>query len=709
MMVMEAKPATLIKFLDSSQQFSIPIYQRSYSWTEHQCSQLWDDIVRVALDKKILAHFIGSIVYIEKNIYQASDITKLQVIDGQQRLTTILLLLAALGRALKKDSAKYEITQEKIENRYIFNIDELNAGRYKLILRRSDNEAFKKILDGKDIPEDQSTNIVHNFNFFQDKIKSNEINIDLLYAGIKKLIIIDVSLESGKDNPQLIFESLNSTGLDLSQADLIRNYILMGLEEKKQEDLYREYWQPIEEAFDHAENSNYFDRFMRDYLTIKTRQIPNMDEVYQEFKKYYRSVDSVDNIIHEIHYYAMNFTKLAFEQEPNPQLNEVIHNINTLKVNVAYPFLLEVYVDRDEKKISNEIMLEIFTMVESYVFRRAICGIPTNSLNKTFGYLSGELDKNNYLQSLKAILYLKESYKRFPTDVEFEEGFLSKDVYRTSHLRKHLLDRLENHNRKEKVNINDYTIEHIMPRNLTKEWKNTLGENWEMIHEKYLHTAGNLTLTGYNPELGNKSFLEKRDMKGGFANSPLTLNTSLAKLEQWGQDEILERGKFLAEKSIKIWKRPPISQEILDKYGKKDEDVDTEDDDDEDAPDLRWESNLTRASAQVKQNINKLLLQINQKFDCNHEPYSWWLKFYVKTSNEPETMFALLGCGRNTANVMFRIDPNTFKPSKNTRKVAGWFFPTGTERRIKLTADTISEIMDNLDHAHSATLRALDV
>lgn len=700
---MEAKPTTLTKFLNSSQQFSIPIYQRSYSWTEHQCDQLWNDIIRVAQDEKTYAHFIGSIVYMEKDIYQASDVTKLQVIDGQQRLTTFSLLLAALGCALQEDlDGRHEITKEKIDNRYLFNNDESGQSRYKLALRRRDNETFKNVLDGKsNVSTDQSLNIVNNFKFFQDKINRDRIDLDLLYAGIKKLIIVDVSLESGKDNPQLIFESLNSTGLDLSQADLIRNYILMGLEEEKQERLYEEYWHPIEEAFGHAENSNYFDRFMRDYLTIKTGQIPNMSEVYQEFKEHCRPGQPIDDVIADIHYYAMHFTKLAFEQEPDPELNQYIQNINALKVNVAYPFLLDVYADRDKGIVSNEDILEIFAMVESYVFRRAICDIPTNSLNKTFGHLAGELDKSEYLQSLKAILCLKSGYRRFPTDMEFDDGFLRKDIYRTSHLRGHLLDRLENYHHKVKVNINDYTIEHIMPQTLSKEWKDALGQDWEKIHEKYLHTAGNLTLTGYNPELSNKQFLEKRNMEGGFADSHLRLNDDLVKLDHWDESKILSRGRSMLKKSIQIWKYPHISPDMLEKYRMIEEEEEEEEDDDH--PEPRWKYNWVRASAQVQNNIDSLVSQIHQRFDCVEKPYSWWLKFYVRKPTERKTMFALLSCGRNTANVIFRVNLDIFKGGDEVRKVAGWFFPKNTERRISLTENNIPHIMSLLQHAYDAT------
>lgn len=699
---MKANPAALTKFLDSSQQFFIPIYQRSYSWTEHQCDQLWNDIVRVAQDEKTPAHFIGSIVYIEKDIYQASDITKLQVIDGQQRLTTFSLLLAALGRALQENpDGKHEITKGKID-KYLFNREEEpGPSYYKLALRREDNEAFKDVLDEKkDVAVGRSPNIVNNYKFFQEKISKDGIDLDLLYAGIKKLIIVDVSLESGKDNPQLIFESLNSTGLDLSQADLIRNYILMGLEEKKQERLYEEYWRPIERAFRHAENSNYFDRFMRDYLTIKTGQIPNMDEVYQAFKEHCRPGQPIDDVISDIHYYAMYFAKLSFAQEPDPELNRHIRNINALKVNVAYPFLLDVYADHDKGVISDDDMLEIFAMVESYVFRRSMCDIATNSLNKTFGHLAGELDKNEYLQSLKAVLCLKGGYRRFPTDMEFEEGFLRKDVYRTLHIRRHLLERLENHHHKERVNIDNYTIEHIMPQTLSKEWKDALGPDWERIHEKYLHTAGNLTLTGYNPELSNKQFLEKRDMEGGFAHSHLSLNDDLRELDHWNEATILARGRLMLKKSVQIWKYPHLPPAILEKYRTTEEEEEEEEDD---SPRIRWFDNLERASDKTRRAVDSLMSQIRGKFDCVEEPYSWWLAFYIKRPVGRKTMFALLDCGRRTANVIFRVNPDIFEGGDDVRKVAGWFFPRNTERRISLTEGNIPYILSLLEHAYDAT------
>ncbi len=700
---MKATETPLVKFLQGTRQFIIPIYQRTYSWTEKQCEQLWDDIVQVAKNKEIPAHFIGSIVYIEKGLYQVSDVPQLLVIDGQQRLTTLSLLLAAFGKALEEKEEGDEITTKKINNYFLFNNEESGEKRYKLILTQSDKDTLINLLEGRDSPEKYSKNIINNFKYFQNQITKSGIDLGLLYQGICKLIIVDISLDSNHDNPQLIFESLNSTGLELSQADLIRNYVLMGLE-RKQEEIYKNFWHPIEEGFGHSEGTEYFDRFMRDYLTIKSGQIPNIRDVYSSFKEYFASANqSVEELISDIHYFSKFFTKLIFEKEEDPQLNKIIHDINTLKVDVAYPFLLEVYVDFNKRKINRDEALEIFSIVESYVFRRAICEIPTNSLNKTFANLASEIKKEKYLESIKAAFSLKDSYRRFPTDKEFKNQFVVKNVYNTR-IRKHLLDKLENYERKERVNVEDYTLEHIMPqnKNLSQEWKNDLGPNWNEIQEKYLHTAGNLTLTGYNSELSDKPFLEKRNMEGGFADSPIRLNAKLAKLDIWNESEIVNRANTLSDKAILIWKYPQLSEDILAKY------TEMEDEDDEDFKEgytspPQWDERLERASNEVKQTVNSLITRINEKFECISDPYSKWLVFYVKKPAERKNMFALIACGKNTANVMFRINPDSFKDDEGIRKVAGWFFPRGTERRISLTEESLFQIMHLLEHSYSTT------
>jgi len=692
-----------VKFLQGTRQFIIPIYQRTYSWTEKQCEQLWDDIVRVAQNPDIPGHFIGSIVYIEKGLYQVSDVPQLLVIDGQQRLTTLSLLLMAFGKALEEKGDEKEITKNKINNYFLFNSEESDEKRYKLILTKSDKETLFNTLEDRENTDKVSKNILNNYKFFQNQIAKSNIDLDLLYQGIRKLIIVDISLDSNYDNPQLIFESLNSTGLELSQADLIRNYVLMGLERQKQEEIYKNFWYPMEESFGHSEGTEYFDRFMRDYLTIKTGQIPNIGDVYSSFKEYFASENKSLDVVSDIHYFSKFFTKLAFEKEQDSQLNQVIKDINTLRVDVAYPFLLEVLVDFDNEKISKNELLEIFLMVESYVFRRAICDIPTNSLNKTFANLASEINKDEYLESVEAAFNKKETYRKFPSDIEFRTQFIIKNVY-NSKIRKYLFDKLENFERKELVNVENYTLEHIMPqnKNLAKEWKNDLGGNWMVVQDKYLHTVGNLTLTGYNPELSDKPFLEKRNMEGGFADSPIRLNGSLANLEHWNEEEILKRANTLADKACEIWKYPKLSSEILSKYDEVEEDIDEELEDE--FRKLSWEEKVQNASREVQQNLDSIIKNIKEKFDCVMQIRGRYCFFYVSQPTEGKNSFAVLYCRKTTSVIMFRINPNSFNDEdEKVRKVVGAYFPRGTERRMSIKEEDIPKIMHYLEHAYSIT------
>lgn len=388
---------------------------------------------------------------------------------------------------------------------------------------------------------------------------------------------MDIALDRNKDNPQLIFESLNSTGLDLSQADLIRNYVLMGLEPERQKRIYNDYWYPMEQNFGHAEYSPQFNRFMRDYLTVKSRvgTIPKMDEVYEIFKTYLRnyidrvpdSSEAIEHVVAEVYRYSKYFANLAFQKEKDDQINDLFGSINKLKVDVAYPFLLEVYDDYSRSRLRKDEFLGILKLVESYVFRRAICEIPPNSLNKTFATLSRRIDKHNYLESTQAAFLSLDSYRRFPIDDEFWFKFMVRDVY-NFRSRNYLLDKLENHDRKkETVNIESYTIEHIMPQNekLSAAWQKDLGDDWEKVHAEYLHTIGNLTLTGYNSELSDRPFKDKRDMKDGFADSPIRLNGTLRKLDHWNMAEIEKRADLLASMAINIWRFPDLSASNIDK------------------------------------------------------------------------------------------------------------------------------------------------
>ncbi len=574
---MIAKARIFLEFLrESATQFIIPVYQRTYSWDKKHCEKLWQDIEKVGTNESAKAYFIGSIVYILESPYHHSSIKQLLVIDGQQRLTTLTLLLEALK----------EITDDKIEgfstdeirDYYLINRYGKNEEKYKLILTQNDKDTLISLIDeDKTKPIQTSTKIQENFIFFKEKLEQNKDKLETICKGINKLLIIDVSLERDKDDSQLIFESMNSTGKDLSQADLIRNYVLMDLVPEEQNQFYEKYWRVMEKEF--GENFNKdkkekqsFDYFARHYLTIKNEgNIPNLDNIYETFKEYRqnKSLNKQDLLI-DLQKYAHFYCIMAFKGEKDKDLYGVFENLKALDCEVAYPFLLELYKDYEENILSKNNFLEILKMIESYVLRRAVCGIPTNALNKVFASIAKNIDKNKYLESTLAYLCLLKSSARFPDDKEFNRELASKDIY-SFKKRIYLLDKLENFDRKEKVSINEYTIEHIMPQNIDniKEWQRELGENWQEIHKKYLHTLGNLTLTGYNSAYSNRPFREKQNMQGGFKESPLRLNIGLKDLEFWNEANIKQRTKDLAKYVLKIWTYPKIGKEILDNYRPK--------------------------------------------------------------------------------------------------------------------------------------------
>ncbi len=561
---MKADAVSILHLLNGLKQFTVPIYQRTYSWTPKQCEQLWDDIIRAGQNPDIPGHFVGSIVYIHDGVPLASGIQAFQVIDGQQRLTTLALLLAALARAARS-APNTGVNADLIQDEYLTNHYGEGPRHYKLLLTQSDRDTLISVIEGWPLPPQTSQPVIENFEFFQRKVASGA-NLATIYEGIGKLLVVQISLDRTQDNPQLIFESLNSTGMDLSQADLIRNYILMGLPGDEQAHLYSQFWYPMEQLF----GANYgadFDYFMRDYLTVASGagSIPNIGKVYERFKTY--RVDkhsaSITDLVRDVYDHAVYYTRLAYQMDPDPEVNAIMRDINTLEADVTYPFLLEMYADYARERLSRSDMLALLRLVESYVFRRAICDIPTNSMNKTFATLMGSVDKSHYRQSVEALLLGKTSYRRFPDDDEFRRMFVSRNIYDLTRRRAYLLAKLENHHHaKEPITVKSYTIEHIMPQtpNLPASWKAMLGPNWQQVQSTYLHTIGNLTLTGYNPELSDHPFLEKRDMAGGFASSPLALNADLATAEAWNEQAIIARARRLADLALQIWARPQLAQ-----------------------------------------------------------------------------------------------------------------------------------------------------
>ncbi len=572
---MKAKEATLLGFFEENQnnQFVIPIYQRLYSWKKEQCEQLWDDIIKIGGNDKANGHFIGSILYERDDNTHSSP---LLIIDGQQRLTTITLLFIAL-----RDHLSEEVKRKEIES-YLINSNKDGDKKFRLILSESDKDTLLSLIDeNKRKPSEPSVKIMENFELFEKWIRKNTDKLETIFKGLKKLMIVWISLDKGKDDPQLIFESMNSKGIELTQTDLIKNYIVMETEIEKQEDFYNQYWRAMEEDFKQNEtlfkqnkksskqNKDLFDRFVRHYLTIKTGKIPIEKRVYEAFKGYQQKEGiEIEDLLKDLQKYCGYFCQIAFKKEADKDLNKALGFLVVLEMDVIYPLLLELYSDYSDGVLSKQDFIPIIYLTESYICRRAVCGLGTNSLNKVFPSFTKHIQKDKYFKSLKAHFgYLTEK-QRFPNNDEFKKLFITIDFYNFQK-KEYFFERLENFNTKEPVNTKECTTEHIMPQTLTPKWKRDLGENFQAIHDKYLHTIGNLTKTGYNDKYSNKSFQEKRDMESGFKQSPLRLNQSLRNLEVFGEKEIEERASDLADWALKIWTYPKLDAETLEKYKPK--------------------------------------------------------------------------------------------------------------------------------------------
>lgn len=392
-----------------------------------------------------------------------------------------------------------------------------------------------------------------------------QVDVQIVYNGIKKLVVVDVSLTRGQDDPQMIFESLNSTGVDLTQADLIRNFVLMRLDESSQTQLYEEHWQPIEQSFGRRYRTD-FDKFVKDFLTLQMRPGTPLKaaEIYYEFRNYFsRTVDKrgVDGILSDLSRFGAYYTGFSLGQEKHAALREAFSRLRSL-VEVASPVVMTLYDYHDRAKtLTTAEFVEAVELLESFVFRRSVCDMQTRSLGQIFAGLAYRITEAQPLLSLKVALYRQGKKRRFPTDAEFREALETRDVYdmRTCF---YLLDRIENFS-KERIDTSNFTIEHVMPQNedLRPEWRAMLGADWKKVQEVWLHRLGNLTLTGYNSTYSDRPFVEKKTIAGGFNESPLRLNKPLREQSVWNAEAIEKRGKDLAEKALAVW-RPLVVDPI---------------------------------------------------------------------------------------------------------------------------------------------------
>ena len=564
---MDARKGNIFEILNGNKQFLIPVYQRYYSWDIEQCRRLWNDIVDMQKRNKA-GHFVGSIVNIAEQA-MPTGVQKYMIIDGQQRMTTLTLLLLALRDYAIQHPEDTTINSRRIDNMLLKNEYEVGDERYKLLLTETDRDILIRLVESKPIPDGTKSRLIDNYKFFSGKIADRDLHPAEIYESIGKLQIVNITLDRTMDDAQAIFESLNSTGKELSESDLIRNYVLMGLEPSEQTYVYEHLWRPMEQLFVYETQDSVMDSFFRHYLTMKLTRIPKQGRVYEEFKLYHLNCEfaTIRELCQDLLNYAKFYTNIVFKRSNNAELKRLYEDIVDLRMEVSYPFLLKVHNDCAEGTITEDNLKEILRLCISYVLRRSICDIPTNSMNKTFATLRNSIRPDDYMNSVKAFFVLQDTYKEFPDNDKFMAAFMSRDIY-TMRARNYILSRLENFGNKAPIIIENYTIEHIMPQNtsLSPEWQHDLGVNWKEIQKTYIHTIGNLTLTAYNSEMSDRPFMDKMNMPGGFKESALRLNAYLVKLTEWNEDHIKERAQQLAAKAVQIWPYPSLTNAELAPY-----------------------------------------------------------------------------------------------------------------------------------------------
>ncbi len=568
---MKGSEAKLVSYMQGAdKRFVIPVYQRNYDWRTENCKQLYDDLVAI-IRKERSSHFFGSVV----SVHSDGEFNEYLIIDGQQRLTTISLLMLAMCNLMKAGviTPAQSNLADKIFKTYL--IDEWQEGETRIKLKpvKNDSAAFGRLFEDSE-EYIQESNLTINYNYFYSRIQKEEISVDELYSAITKLEIINITL-SKDDNPQLIFESLNSTGLALSEGDKIRNFILMGLPTREQNTYYEKYWNKIERC------TNYdVSMFIRDYLSVKQQAIPSVSKIYTTFKAFAEDANlETEELLIDLLDYAKRYEILLKGKTADKKLNACIYRLNRLETTITRPFFLEVLrmMSDDVHPLSIQEVREVFLLTETYLFRRSICDLPTNALNKIFLMLHREIvrydgTEADYLEKLKYALLSKIEKGRFPSDDEFAEAIRTRQIYLMNIKNKaYILERFENYGIDEDKDIyrhldeGTYSIEHIMPQHLTPQWVTSLGDDYEDIHETWLHRLANLTLTAYNSKYSNNSFADKRDMEKGFRQSGLRMNAWVASREKWTLSELEDRCEMLTSQALTIWPSPTTTYQPAEK------------------------------------------------------------------------------------------------------------------------------------------------
>lgn len=539
---MKADSIHLFDFLGSSKTiFEIPVFQRNYEWDKDQCEQLFKDLTVAAQTNT--DHFIGAIVYVTETGNKMSHIYR--IIDGQQRLTSLTLLLKALSDADEQD--RDEIEEEYLTNKYL---DDNNHLKLKPV--EHDYEAFDSVMNNM-TDFDKPSKVIDNYKFFRKLIEDSDIGSDELYEAMNhfNMVYIELSGDSNEENPQVIFESLNSTGVSLSPSDLVRNFLLMKLDSQQQEELYKKYWVKIERMF----ATPTFAEFIRHYLVVKTHISVKKNSVYSSYKDYFVSNQlSSNDALADLFKFANYYDQILNHNSNDYEFNRIMEHINVMDSKVVYPYLMLLMDLVNSKQIDQKEANELAHILESYLFRIKVCKLATNRLNKVVVGLC-DLSKEDGNLKLRLLRLLKSS---FPDDRKLLDSLIEVDLYhQRNHMAKLSLIILEEHRTRETINFDDAQVEHIMPQRLNAEWRLQVA-NADKVKEQYGGILGNLTLTKYNQEMSNKPYSEKKEF---YKDSNVSLTREVAETyDKWGKDAIIDRTEKLTRELIKIFPMPHIKE-----------------------------------------------------------------------------------------------------------------------------------------------------
>lgn len=539
---MKASETKFQPIIEGTKQYVVPLFQRPYSWEKKEWDVLWDDLVWLCENEEPTSHFIGSIVTMP-TVSVPEGVSKFLLIDGQQRLTTIFILLTLL-RDVAKSNAPGDLAQE-IEQTMLVNPFKKGGDYFKLLPTQIDRDAFKALVQGTGISAE--SRILQCYRFFERKLKQTNVGVTALNKVVAtRLSVVSIVLEHD-DNPHLVFESLNAKGRPLTQSDLIRNYFFMRIHVDEQEATHAKYWEPMQ-----IELGENLTECIRHYL-MRNGSIVKQGDVYFTLKDRVGQSDAL-KALKDIATFAGYYEKfLTPENEPDVQLRNALARLKRVEVTTAYPFLLNCYHDYAQGHILADDLLKILQTIENYVIRRFVCNVPTSQLNKIFPLLYQQAQlktPSNLVDGIHSVL----QSRGYPKDTEFRTRLIDSKLYGAGERlikTKLILETLESaYQHKEQPAFDNLTIEHVMPQTLTDWWQNHLGEDWQADYELYLNTLGNLTLTAYNSELSNDSFPKK---KQHLANSHLELNKHFQNVTAWNRAAIEARSRVLADLALTVW------------------------------------------------------------------------------------------------------------------------------------------------------------